>query len=29
MHYPQCRGTQAGDLALTQLDRDGARLLYP
>jgi serralysin len=29
MHYPQCRGTQAGDLSLTQLDRDGARLLYP
>jgi hypothetical protein len=29
MHYPQCNGTNVGDLALTQLDRDGARLLYP
>lgn len=29
MHYPQCNGAQAGDLALTQLDRDGARLMYP
>lgn len=29
MHYPQCNGSNAGDLTLTQLDRDGARILYP
>lgn len=29
MHYPQCNGTQTGDLVLTQKDKDGARLLYP
>ncbi len=29
MHYPQCNGTQDGDLVLTSLDRTGARALYP
>jgi hypothetical protein len=29
MHYPQCNGTQSGDLVLTSLDRTGARALYP
>lgn len=29
MHYPQCNGTQNGDLALTSLDKTGARSLYP
>ncbi|NMO21715.1 matrixin family metalloprotease [Pyxidicoccus fallax] len=29
MHYPQCNGTQTGDLVLTSLDRTGARALYP
>lgn len=29
MHYPQCNGTQTGDLVLTQLDRSGAAILYP
>jgi serralysin len=29
MHYPQCRGTNRGDLVLTALDRAGARALYP
>ena len=29
MHYPQCNGTQAGDLVLTTRDRQGAALLYP
>lgn len=29
MHYPQCNGTQAGDLVLTSLDRTGAGVLYP
>lgn len=29
MHYPQCNGTQTGDLILTSLDRTGARALYP
>jgi serralysin len=29
MHYPQCRGTNRGDLVLTALDRAGARSLYP
>ncbi|WP_437621653.1 hypothetical protein [Sorangium sp. So ce1151] len=28
MHYPQCEGTNGGDLVLTQRDRDGAMLLY-
>ncbi|HRC55162.1 MAG: hypothetical protein IPI49_15410 [Myxococcales bacterium] len=29
MHYPQCNGTQTGDLVLTARDKSGARLLYP
>ncbi|MCY1073709.1 M57 family metalloprotease [Archangium lansingense] len=29
MHYPQCNGTQTGDLVLTTLDKQGARALYP
>jgi len=29
MHYPQCNGTQTGDLTLTTLDRQGASSLYP
>ena len=29
MHYPQCNGTQNGDLVLTSLDKTGARALYP
>jgi hypothetical protein len=29
MHYPQCKGTQKGDLSLTSLDKTGARALYP
>jgi serralysin len=29
MHYPQCNGTQKGDLVLTNLDQSGARALYP
>lgn len=29
MHYPQCNGTQTGDLVLTSLDQQGARALYP
>ena len=29
MHYPQCNGTQDGDLVLTSLDRQGAASLYP
>lgn len=29
MHYPQCNGTQKGDLVLTNLDRQGASILYP
>ncbi len=29
MHYPQCNGTNRGDLTLTSLDRSGARALYP
>jgi len=29
MHYPQCNGTQTGDLVLTTLDRQGASILYP
>jgi hypothetical protein len=29
MHYPQCNGTNNGDLVLTSLDKTGARALYP
>src|SRR6218665_3047858 len=29
MHYPQCKGTQKGDLVLTASDKTGARALYP
>ncbi|GHG86932.1 M57 family metalloprotease [Comamonas sp. JC664] len=29
MHYPQCAGTQTGDLVLTSLDQQGVRALYP
>jgi len=29
MHYPQCNGTNNGDLNLTSLDKTGARSLYP
>lgn len=29
MHYPQCNGTQTGDLVLTEKDKAGARALYP
>jgi hypothetical protein len=29
MHYPQCNGTNNGDLSLTSLDRQGASALYP
>jgi hypothetical protein len=29
MHYPQCNGTQTGDLVLTNRDRTGAGALYP
>ncbi|MCE9673065.1 M57 family metalloprotease [Myxococcus stipitatus] len=28
MHYPQCNGTQTGDLVLTALDIQGAQALY-
>jgi len=28
MHYPQCNGTQNGDLVLTNLDKAGAAALY-
>ncbi|MBK8254120.1 MAG: matrixin family metalloprotease [Polyangiaceae bacterium] len=28
MHYPQCNGSQTGDLVLTQKDKDGAVALY-
>jgi len=28
MHYPQCNGTQQGDLVLTNLDKQGAAALY-
>ncbi|WP_394834212.1 M57 family metalloprotease [Pendulispora rubella] len=28
MHYPQCNGTQTGDLVLTARDREGVALLY-
>ena len=29
MHYPQCKGTQTGDLVLTSYDKSGAKALYP
>lgn len=29
MHYPQCKGSNTGDLVLTSLDKSGARALYP
>ncbi|HEY5937959.1 MAG TPA: M57 family metalloprotease [Kofleriaceae bacterium] len=29
MHYPQCNGTQNGDLVITSTDAAGARSLYP
>jgi hypothetical protein len=29
MHYPQCNGTQSGDLVITSTDAAGARSLYP
>jgi hypothetical protein len=29
MHYPQCNGTQNGDLVLTTKDKSGASALYP
>jgi hypothetical protein len=29
MHYPQCNGSNRGDLVLTALDKTGARALYP
>jgi hypothetical protein len=29
MHYPQCNGTDEGDLVLTSLDKKGAAALYP
>lgn len=29
MHYPQCNGTNEGDLVLTPLDKKGAAALYP
>jgi Metallo-peptidase family M12 len=29
MHYPQCNGTNRGDLVLTSLDKAGAKSLYP
>jgi len=29
MHYPQCRGTNKGDLSLTTSDKQGAGILYP
>lgn len=29
MHYPQCNGTQDGDLVLTSMDQAGALALYP
>lgn len=28
MHYPHCNGTQTGDLAITELDAEGAAALY-
>ncbi len=29
MHYPQCNGSNRGDLVLTTKDKSGARALYP
>ncbi|WP_375770197.1 M57 family metalloprotease [Archangium gephyra] len=29
MHYPQCNGSQTGDLVLTSMDKSGAKSLYP
>jgi hypothetical protein len=29
MHYPQCNGSNRGDLVLTARDKSGARALYP
>jgi hypothetical protein len=29
MHYPQCNGSNKGDLALTTADKQGASILYP
>jgi hypothetical protein len=29
MHYPQCNGSNNGDLVLTSKDKSGARALYP
>ena len=29
MHYPQCNGSQNGDLVLTNLDKAGAGVAYP
>jgi serralysin len=29
MHYPQCNGSNRGDLVLTSRDQSGARALYP
>ena len=29
MHYPQCNGTNSGDLRITTLDAQGAAVLYP
>lgn len=29
MHYPQCNGSNKGDLVLTNLDKQGASSLYP
>ena len=29
MHYPQCNGSNNGDLVLTSRDKSGARALYP
>jgi serralysin len=29
MHYPQCNGSNSGDLTLTSRDQSGARALYP
>src|SRR6185295_1526319 len=29
MHYPQCNGSNRGDLVLTSLDKSGARSEYP
>jgi hypothetical protein len=29
MHYPQCKGSNKGDLSLTNSDKQGAAALYP